>query len=123
MSEMWKPRLEMSLTVLLLRKADIMVETILQFEAEYNEKRGIPVDPKMLPKERREKFSEEEKPSLLETERLKFLSDANEEWRLLEQKLLSDKSHEASEKDHESKVQATADEDKPVLKAQKRGVS
>ncbi|KAL6727338.1 hypothetical protein Aduo_009226 [Ancylostoma duodenale] len=99
------------------------VETILQFEAEYNEKRGIPVDPKMLPKERREKFSEEEKPSLLETERLKFLSDANEEWRLLEQKLLSDKSHEASEKDHESKVQATADEDKPVLKAQKRGVS
>ncbi|RCN25419.1 hypothetical protein ANCCAN_25210 [Ancylostoma caninum] len=77
----------------------------------------------MLPKERREKFPEEEKPSLLETERLKFLSDANEEWRLLEQKLLSDKSHDASEKDHESKVQGTVDEDKPVVKVHKRGVS
>ncbi|ETN68380.1 hypothetical protein NECAME_05654 [Necator americanus] len=70
------------------------VETILQFEANYNEKRGIPVDSKMLPKEKREKFPEEEKPSLFEAERLKFLSStvASAEWRMMEQKLLSDKN-------------------------------
>ncbi|KAK6060230.1 hypothetical protein COOONC_02117 [Cooperia oncophora] len=66
------------------------VETILQFEADYNEKRGIPVDPKMLPKDRRKELPEEEKPRLLEEMRLKFLNEFDEEWETLEKKLLED---------------------------------
>ncbi|KAJ1349213.1 hypothetical protein KIN20_004684 [Parelaphostrongylus tenuis] len=60
------------------------VETILQFEAEYNEKRGIPVDPKMLPRSRRKMLPQEEKQSLLDNERMKFLNDFDEEWKALE---------------------------------------
>ncbi|CAJ0598701.1 unnamed protein product [Cylicocyclus nassatus] len=92
------------------------VETILQFEADYNEKRGIPTNTKMLPKEKREKFPDKEKPSLLEAERLKFLSEENEEWKQLERKLLTDK-------DHAAEMQKLASDEEPKQKAQKGGVS
>ncbi|KAK5980352.1 hypothetical protein GCK32_004653 [Trichostrongylus colubriformis] len=73
------------------------VETILQFEADYNEKRGIYTDPKMLPKDRRKELPEKEKPSLLEEERMKFLSEYDEEWKMLEKKLLEEGDSEAQE--------------------------
>ncbi|VDM71848.1 unnamed protein product [Strongylus vulgaris] len=70
----------------------------------------------MLPEGKREKFPEKEKPSLLETERIKFLTNANEEWKELEKKLLTDK-------DHATKVQECVNDAKPKLKAQKGGAS
>lgn len=53
MQALEEPFLAIALNPRLIRK--LQVETILQFEADYNEKRGIPVDPKMLPKEKRPK--------------------------------------------------------------------
>lgn len=93
------------------------VETILQFEADYNEKRGIPVDPKMLPKEKRPKLLEEEsKPSLLEKERLKFLSEFDDEWKMLERKLLE-------KGDGEGNMERLEENDSNEKKLKKHGLS
>ncbi|KJH43021.1 hypothetical protein DICVIV_10991 [Dictyocaulus viviparus] len=63
------------------------VETILQFEAKYNEKRGIFVDPKMLPKNKREKLPQKKQFSLLEHERAHFLEDFEKGINIVESKV------------------------------------
>uniref|UniRef100_A0A1I7WUS9 Polypeptide N-acetylgalactosaminyltransferase n=1 Tax=Heterorhabditis bacteriophora TaxID=37862 RepID=A0A1I7WUS9_HETBA len=51
------------------------VETILQFEAEWNKENSIPVDPKMLPKNKRPKVDINYKSTLLESEHDKFMKE------------------------------------------------